>query len=256
MDSDKTQKDTKEINKAPETYYIKVLPDGPYAVYGNPPLDQQVIRPNEEGNSWLYQKGKQFEATHSPYHLCRCGASKKNPFCDGSHVNAEWDPQETAPFVNILDGSKWYDGEEVSLSDNEKYCAYARFCDPYGRVWKIAETASTDKDKEIFYHETGHCPAGRLIGWDKNRENPFEPEFTPSISILEDPQIKVSGPIWVKGCIKIESADGKYYELRNRVTLCRCGQSSNKPFCDGTHASFKWNDDLPLPDADDGSETW
>ena len=56
----------------------------------------------------------------------------------------------------------------------------------------------------------------------------------------------MSGPIWVKGGIRIEGADGKSYEIRNRVTLCRCGQSSNKPFCDGTHASMHFHDGLPL----------
>ena len=43
-------------------------------------------------------------------------------------------------------------------------------------------------------------------------------------------------PIWVRGGVKVVAADGTPYEQRNRVTLCRCGQSSNKPFCDGTHA--------------------
>ena len=40
----------------------------------------------------------------------------------------------------------------------------------------------------------------------------------------------------------IESADGKKYEIRNRVTLCRCGKSNNKPFCDGNHLQSRFND--------------
>ena len=88
--------------------------------------------------------------------------------------------------------------------------------------------------------------AGRLVVWDKETQKVFEPPFEPSISIIEDPGIRVSGPIWVKGGIRIESADGKSYTVRNRVTLCRCGQSSNKPFCDGTHASMGFSDGLPL----------
>ena len=52
--------------------------------------------------------------------------------------------------------------------------------------------------------------------------------------------------IWVKGGIRIEGADGRSYEIRNRVTLCRCGQSSNKPFCDGTHVSMHFCDNIPL----------
>ena len=52
----------------------------------------------------------------------------------------------------------------------------------------------------------------------------------------------VSGPIWVRGGIPVVAADGHAYEIRNRVTLCRCGASSNKPFCDGSHASIKFSD--------------
>ena len=54
----------------------------------------------------------------------------------------------------------------------------------------------------------------------------------------------MSGPIWVRGGITVESADGREYEVRNRVTLCRCGQSSNKPFCDGSHVECSFHDHL------------
>jgi len=56
-----------------------------------------------------------------------------------------------------------------------------------------------------------------------------------SIGLIEDPQLECSGPIWVRAGIPIRSADGKIYEVRNRVTLCRCGKSSIKPFCDSSH---------------------
>ncbi len=60
------------------------------------------------------------------------------------------------------------------------------------------------------------------------------PDGTP-LALIEDPGIGVSGPIWVRGGVRIESAEGKIYEIRNRVTLCRCGKSKNKPFCDSAH---------------------
>jgi len=47
--------------------------------------------------------------------------------------------------------------------------------------------------------------------------------------------VEEDGPYWVRGGVRIESADGHVWETRNRVTLCRCGASSNKPFCDATH---------------------
>ena len=68
----------------------------------------------------------------------------------------------------------------------------------------------------------------------------IENKYGPSVSVLEDSGLKISGPLWVKGCIRVESCDGKSYEIRNRQTLCRCGNSDNKPFCDGTHASVRF----------------
>jgi CDGSH-type Zn-finger protein len=43
------------------------------------------------------------------------------------------------------------------------------------------------------------------------------------------------GPLWVTGNIPILRADGQPLEIRNRVTLCRCGCSGAKPLCDGAH---------------------
>ncbi|MDI6880757.1 MAG: CDGSH iron-sulfur domain-containing protein [Desulfitobacteriaceae bacterium] len=82
------------------------------------------------------------------------------------------------------------------------------------------------------------CPAGRLIPWDKKTGQSIEPKLEPSLGIIEDPPEKVSGPIWVKGGISLESSDGSQYEVRNQVTLCRCGKSRNKLFCDATHVAI------------------
>lgn len=233
--------------EAPERFYIKITPDGPYLVYGNPPIDQEIIFPNENGSSWVYQRGTHFDSSKTPVALCRCGHSKNKPFCDGSHREAhDWDPQETASHRPLLEDAEKIEGPELLMADNEKYCAFARFCDAYGRVWNLVERARSEEEKEIVRHEVGHCPSGRLVLLDKEKQEIFEPPFDASIGIIEDPGIKVSGPIWVKGGIRIEGADGRSYEIRNRVTLCRCGQSSNKPFCDVTHASMHFCDGLPL----------
>ncbi|MFV0643915.1 MAG: CDGSH iron-sulfur domain-containing protein, partial [Sphingomonadaceae bacterium] len=64
----------------------------------------------------------------------------------------------------------------------------------------------------------------------------------PRVSVTEDTARGCAGPIWVEGGITVEAADGTVYEERNRVTLCRCGQSQNKPYCDGTHASINFTD--------------
>ncbi|MCL1897984.1 MAG: CDGSH iron-sulfur domain-containing protein [Micrococcales bacterium] len=46
----------------------------------------------------------------------------------------------------------------------------------------------------------------------------------------------------VRGPVQIVSADGENYEVRNRVDLCRCGESSNKPFCDASHVPAEYVD--------------
>ena len=81
-----------------------------------------------------------------------------------------------------------------------------------------------------------------------SEESPESWEDKPSIGLVEDPSVGVSGPLWVRGGIPVVSSDGVQYEPRNRTTLCRCGASRNKPFCDGTHAAIGFDDGLAGPD--------
>ena len=81
------------------------------------------------------------------------------------------------------------------------------------------------------------------MAWDRKTKDALEPELAASIGLVQDPARGVSGPLWVRGGIPVVAADGTAYEVRNRVALCRCGASGNKPFCDGSHASIKFRDD-------------
>ena len=79
------------------------------------------------------------------------------------------------------------------------------------------------------------------MAWDNASGQAVEPTYEPSIGLIEDPTKGCSGPIWLRGRVQVVGADGFKYELRNRVTLCRCGASQNKPFCDGAHAAINFN---------------
>lgn len=230
---------------APDKFRIDILPDGPYLVYGAPPLAQQFFVPNAAGEIWYYQQGESYPTDQQPTALCRCGCSKNVPYCDGSHAEADWDPELTAPEEPILRHAEEYDGPTVTLTDNDNYCAFARFCDAKGQVWRLVRRTDSDHAREWVIRMANRCPAGRLSAWDNDSDIPHEPHYDPSIGIVEDPEIECSGPLWVRGGIQVRRDDGYVYEIRNRVTLCRCGQSSNQPFCDGTHASMKWRDGLP-----------
>ncbi|HEY2824533.1 MAG TPA: CDGSH iron-sulfur domain-containing protein, partial [Gemmatimonadales bacterium] len=98
--------------------------------------------------------------------------------------------------------------------------------------------------RALVIREANHCPAGRLVLHDKKTHRAIEEPLPPSIGVVEDPVTECSGPLWVRGSVPVESADGKRYEVRNRVTLCRCGASANKPFCNGSHVSVKFNDGM------------
>lgn len=180
-----------------------------------------------------------------PVALCRCGESRNKPYCDGSHEHARWDPGLTASDRALLDGARLFPGPEVSLSDNQNYCVFARFCDAKGRVWNLVGESDDPQKRDITIHEANMCPGGRLSAWDNTSQTPFEPHYDPSLGLIEDKPMAISAGLWVRGGILVEREDGSAYEVRNRVVLCRCGQASNKPFCDGTHASMMFRDGLP-----------
>jgi len=214
---------------------IEVTKDGPYLVSGGLPLSEQWIVTNDEGDSLDYREGKKIPP-QAQYALCRCGHSSSKPFCDGTHAKVRFDGAETASHQPYIEQAETIEGPTMTLTDQENLCAFARFCDPKGRIWNLV-TQDSPEAQEIVKHEAGHCPAGRLVVWDKKTGKPIEPKFEPSLGLIEDTEKKVSGPIWVRGGIPVVSADGKTYEIRNRMTLCRCGKSNNKPFCDGNHAA-------------------
>jgi hypothetical protein len=131
----------------------------------------------------------------------------------------------------------------MDLTDAETLCAFARFCDPNGQVWHQVASTNRAEIRETFTRQVQNCPSGRLVAWDKVSAKPVEPMLPISIGLVEDPSQDCSGPLWLRGGIPLVAADGFEYEIRNRVTLCRCGLSSNKPFCDGTHAAAKFHDE-------------
>lgn len=217
---------------------------GPFLVYGRPPLAEQFIMPDAAGESWYFQEGRRFSTQAEPTALCRCGHSRRQPYCDGSHRTADWDPTLVSPAERLLDGAETVEGAALAMTDNTKYCVFARFCHPRGDAWTLTERSADPEARRLAVREASMCPSARLTAWDKTSGRPFEFRFAPSLGLIEDPAIGASGGLWVRGGIPVRREDGTVYEIRNRVVLCRCGRSENKPYCDGTHATVKWRDGL------------
>ena len=220
---------------------IRVTKNGPYVVKGRVPIVRQTIVVDADGESSEWQEGDLCAEKESCL-LCRCGRSGRKPFCDGSHMDTSFDGTETASRTRAEHAIE-LPGPVVSLSDAKPFCAEARFCHRSGGIWNLVEHTDEPDVAAKVTRQASQCPSGRYVASETETGESLEPDLEPSIGLIRDPKEEVSGPLWVRGGIPIESADGTEYEVRNRVTLCRCGRSSNKPFCDGSHIDCHFNED-------------
>lgn len=92
------------------------------------------------------------------------------------------------------------------------------------RPWVLIDAASADAIAEAVMR----CPTGalRFARLDGAAQEP----------LAEPPVIEAQpdGPLYLRGRVRIVNQDGAERELP-RAALCRCGESNNKPFCDGMH---------------------
>jgi CDGSH-type Zn-finger protein len=221
--------------------HIKIVQNGPYIVTGSVPLTEQTIISERNGTAVRYEENACYPLRET-YSLCRCGKSTTMPYCDGSHTHNGFVGRETASREPFSEQADVTEGPELIMEDVQNLCISARFCHLGGNTWDLVENSDDPKLKELAIQGACNCPAGRLVVRDANTGEAIENEYEPSIGVLRDPAAGVSGPLWVRGGIPIESADGTTYEVRNRVTLCRCGKSHNTPFCDATHFAYGFKD--------------
>ena len=219
---------------------IRIEKNGPYTVFGNIPLGEKILV--FRGSLGHYREGRRLDPS-GMYTLCRCGHSSHAPFCDGSHHAAHFRGIETASRDPYTERAEKLTGESVDLLDDNR-CAYARLCHgKNGNTWDLTRRSGVKENHEEAIRTASDCPAGRLTAVEKNGD-PIEPLYEKAIDILQDPDEGVSAGIFVRGGIELESADGTLYETRNRYTLCRCGKSRHKPFCDASHIPEQYIDGI------------
>lgn len=215
---------------------IRILPNGPYQVDKEIPLNLAVLQVNEEEEATGWEFRSFLPQQKEEYHLCRCGQSKTFPFCDGTHTENGFDGKETASREPFETQAVRYEGIQLDLLDLENLCVGVKICLPHGNTWKLTRYSDNPKFKRIALQQSADCPSGRLVSTDKENR-PIEPTLPQEISLIIDPHRTCYGAYWVRGGIEIIGIDGEPYEIRNRVTLCGCGSSKNIPFCDASHYS-------------------
>ncbi|GAA2118125.1 ferritin-like domain-containing protein [Actinomadura napierensis] len=225
---------------------ITVLPDGPYLVYGGVPLRRKGKIVSGEGNALTWQTGDALP-TEATYALCRCGHSRSKPFCDGTHARAGFDGTESADVRPYKELQHVHDGVNISAQRVGELCIHAAFC--IGRTRPIAAMLADTGDSDVRSNVMGrieHCPSGSYSYAQRRGGEAIEPDLPPAISVLEE-EDGLASALWVTGGVPVHRADGRPLETRNRMTLCRCGHSSGKPLCDGTHRKIDFREEAPGP---------
>jgi len=141
-----------------------------------------------------------------------------------------------------------YTNGEVTIVWKPDSCIHSTLCwkglrevfDPTRRPWIKPEASTTDQ----IIAQVRHCPSGAL-SYFMNAGGQAGPEAGKQESPQRDPvaeaahitniELRPNGPIVVNNECVIKHADGREETRAAKVFLCRCGGSSNKPFCDGAH---------------------
>ena len=216
---------------------IVVVGNGPYRVEGGVRLLRTAIVKTELGEPVDWDEGPDFAVSES-YELCRCGESAEKPFCDHACERISFVGEETADRGPTAARRSPREGKGVILYDDGSLCTQAGFCrNRRTDVWELAGDADDEDERARFVTMVHHCPSGWLtFAESADPDTTVEPALEPSIGI------EPNASYWVRGGIPVVSEDGAPYEVRNRQTLCRCGHSRNKPFCDGSHKPARFTD--------------
>jgi CDGSH-type Zn-finger protein len=217
---------------------IVIQEDGPYMVQGNIPLVRKTQVVSEYGEPLTWKLEGAIE-TGGDYDLCRCGQSGDKPFCDMTHREIGFDGTETADTRPTTQRQVIYPGTtRIVVKRDHSLCTDSGFCGT--RFAEIEEIVTNTADTQVRAQVMAmieRCPSGSLTYSIEPDEPDIEPDLPQEIAVITEitSDGPMAGPLWVTGGIPIERADGQPLETRNRVTLCCCGLSKNKPLCDGTH---------------------
>ena len=199
----------------PEKLEITCNENGPYII--------------KNVSEMISTKGKPM-ATKDTMALCRCGQSSLKPFCDGTHSQVGFSGEINSN--RSKDRKDSYAGERITIHDNRGLCAHAGVCTKNlssvfrmkQSPWIDADQAPVDEVKTVI----DQCPSGAL-SYSVEGEEPVAASSQTIITVIPN------GPYKIVGNVEIHSVDAFDGASNNTRTLCRCGHSKNKPFCDGSH---------------------
>lgn len=138
-------------------------------------------------------------------------------------------PTPPAPPTEVVDGIEVVQGEKLELRFEAGRCIHARFCVTGAPKvflanvqgpWLHPDAMPVERLVDIAHA----CPSGAIQYRRKDGEGD---EAAPPVNLLS---VRESGPYAIRGALSLRGQS-----IGTRATLCRCGASKNKPFCDGSH---------------------
>ena len=200
---------------------IACLPNGPYYLLNDMEAAPVANLRRASGEACAAVRGVA---------LCRCGGSKNKPFCDGTHGTNGFSDRNTADAA--INRRSTYAGKGITIFDNRALCSHAGFCtDELAAVFRQRDEPWIDPDGaavEKIVAQIRRCPSGAL-SYAIDGVEAEAPQRPPMVTVTNDGPYAVTGGIELLGVKLGDGASAEHY------TLCRCGASRNKPFCDGSH---------------------
>lgn len=157
------------------------------------------------------------------------------------------EPGNLAPTPRTVDGVDYIEGRDLTLIYEGRKCIHSRFCVTLGPKvfianvkgpWINPDAVSTEALTEIAHL----CVSGAIR---YKRKDGQPDESPPPVNLVS---VREGGPYAFRADIRLDGAPPASY----RLTLCRCGASKNKPFCDGSHheVNFSASGEPPTGKAD------
>ncbi len=140
----------------------------------------------------------------------------------------------------MKDITKKYTNGEVTIVWKPSLCIHSAMCfnglgevfHPQQLPWITPEHSTSDK----IIAQIKKCPSGALSYYMNADESKGEVEISAETIVEPVP----NGPLMVFGNVTVKNAQGDLTHKNNQTAFCRCGGSSNKPFCDGTHKKINF----------------
>ncbi len=135
--------------------------------------------------------------------------------------------------------TKNYTNGEVTVVWQNGKCIHSAICfkglpsvfDPGKRPWVRPEGANTQQ----IIEQVKKCPSGALSYFMNDEKNKESLHTETVVEVLD------KGPLLIYGTITVKDKDGNTSTKNKTTAFCRCGASSNKPYCDGAHVKINFN---------------